>query len=517
MVSHLLFSLPRDGVAMKWSRRDFVKSSSLAAGVAVTGSTSVLRAEEKASSSAGEKLHAAVTGVNSRGNSHISGLQKDGGVVITHIVDVDENVGNKVCEKIAKWQSSKPEYVRDYRDLLSNDDVDVMTFATPNHWHSLQATESLLAGKQVYVEKPVSHNVWEGRQIVNAADKTGNLCQCGTQSRSSKSLQDAVAYVHEGNLGAIQYAIGTCYKARMPIGKTEEPLSVPSHIDYDLWCGPAAKVDLYRPKLHYDWHWDFNTGNGDMGNQGIHQMDIARWFLGESTVSPEVLSVGGRVGYDDAGDTPNTQTVIHKYEKPLIFETRGLPKSIKQRPKWSNGSDMDEYRGSRIGVMVQCENGYVVIPNYHTAMAYDNSGKQLEKWSQSGDSTARHFKNFLDAVRAGKKRDQLNGDIVEGHLSSALCHTGAVSHLMGAPASLVDIKAAVAAQGDLFNDSFDRLAAHCERNQVTIDNGAITLGATLSMDRDSEMFTGNGAAGANANHLRRREYREGFVVPEVTV
>lgn len=501
---------------MNWSRRDFVKSSSLAAGVAVTGSTSVLRAEEKSSDAAGEKLHAAVCGVNSRGNSHISGLQKDGGVVITHIVDVDENVGQKTCDKIAKWQGTKPEFVVDYRDLFDNDSVDVMTFATPNHWHSLQATESLLAGKQVYVEKPVSHNVWEGRQIVNAADKTGNLCQCGTQSRSSQSLIDAVAYVQEGNLGAIQYAIGTCYKARMPIGKNDEPLQIPSHIDYDKWCGPAEKVDLYRPKLHYDWHWDFNTGNGDMGNQGIHQMDIARWFLGEDTVSPSVLSIGGRVGYEDAADTPNTQTVIHGYEKPLVFETRGLPSSIKQRPKWSNGDDMDKYRGARIGVIVQCENGYMVIPNYYQATAFNNDGKQLEQWTQKGDSTARHFKNFLDALRAGKKRDQLNGDIVEGHLSSALCHTGAVSHLMGAPSSVADIKDVAATQGDLFADSFDRLAAHCERNEVSIDNGEITLGALLTMDRNSEMFTGGAADAANTNHLRRREYREGYVVPEVT-
>lgn len=502
---------------MNWSRRDFLKSSSLAAGVAVTGTGSVLRTASAQSKAAGEKLHAAVVGVNSRGNAHIGGIKADGGVTITHIVDVDEKVGQKTCEKIAKWQGSKPDFVVDYRELLSNDDVDVMTFATPNHWHSLQATESLLAGKQVYVEKPVSHNVWEGRQIVNAATKTGNLCQCGTQSRSSQSLIDAVAYVREGNLGEIQHAIGTCYKARMPIGKIDEPLQIPSHIDYDKWCGPAAKVDLHRPKLHYDWHWDFNTGNGDMGNQGIHQMDIARWFLGEDAVSPSVLSIGGRVGYDDAGDTPNTQTVIHNYEKPLVFETRGLPKSIQQRPKWSNGDDMDKYRGSRIGVIVQCENGYVVIPNYYQATAYNNDGQKLQFWEQKGDSTARHFKNFLDALRDGKKREQLNGDIVEGHLSSALCHTGAVSHLLGASSSVADIKEAAAAQGDLFADSFDRLAAHCERNQVSINGGEITLGAMLTMDPASEMFTGAGADSANANHLRRREYREGYVVPEVAV
>ena len=166
-----------------------------------------------------------------------------------------------------------------------------------------------------------------------------------------------------GALGKIQYAIGTCYKPRKSIGKLDAPLQVPAHIDYDLWCGPAEKRDLLRPKLHYDWHWDFNTGNGDMGNQGIHQMDIARWFLGYDTISPRVLSIGGRLGYDDAGDTPNTQTVIHDYpEAPLIFETRGLPKAKQfQTPVVSTSEkfwdrNMDRYRGSQIGVIIQCEN-----------------------------------------------------------------------------------------------------------------------------------------------------------------
>ena len=143
-------------------------------------------------------------------------------------------------------------------------------------------------------------------------------------------------YVHSGKLGKILYVIGTCYKPRQSIGKLDKPLEIPSTIDYDLWCGPAAKVDLYRPKLHYDWHWDYNTGNGDMGNQGIHQMDIARWFLGAKTLSPRVVSFGGRLGYEDAGNTANTQVVLHDYpERPLIFETRGLPKS--KALNWRSG------------------------------------------------------------------------------------------------------------------------------------------------------------------------------------
>ena len=194
-------------------------------------------------------------------------------------------------------------------------------------------------------------------------------------------------------------------------------------IDYDLWCGPAAKVDLYRPQSsHYDWHWDYNTGNGDMGNQGIHQMDIARWFLGVNELSPRIVSFGGRLGYDDAGNTANTQVVLHDYPgAPLIFETRGLPKSkAAQADKSSWERSMDNFRGSQVGVVVQCENGSVVsTSNYDKTQAFGPDGEEIETWRGDGD----HFGNFLDAVRS-RKRSDLHADVLDGHLSSALCHTG---------------------------------------------------------------------------------------------
>ena len=497
------------------SRRSFLKTSAAAAGVCVLGG-SPLRAEEtkpNASSDSGSKLNVAVCGVRSRGKAHIDALQDVGGVTITHIVDVDEGVGQAACDAIAEWQGTKPEFVVDYRDVLEMDSVDAITFATPNHLHALQATEALLAGKHVYVEKPVSHNVWEGRQTVNAADKSGKICQCGTQSRSSTTLQDAVAMVRDGRIGEIEYAIGTCYKPRMPIGQLEEPLQIPDGVDYDKWAGPAEKQELYRPELHYDWHWDWNTGNGDMGNQGIHQMDIARWFLGEDALSPGVRSIGGRVGYDDAGNTPNTQTVIHRYAKPLIFETRGLPASIEHRPKW-NGSHMDEFRGSRIGVILQGTDGYAVIPNYTDARFYDADGNQTDSLSMPGGRQAneRHFRNWLDAI-AADDRSMLNGDILEGHLSSALCHTGGISHLTGSKATDIEIREAIAGDNPLYVDSYDRMAQHLAANEVAIGDEVLTLGLDLTMDPQKETFTGDNAA--EANPMLKREYREGFAVPEV--
>ncbi|MDG2013537.1 MAG: Gfo/Idh/MocA family oxidoreductase, partial [Pirellulaceae bacterium] len=351
---------------MKYTRRTILKSSALATGAAIAApALSYARI-----CGSNEKIRAAVIGLNGRGQDHMRGLKEH----LVAVCDCDQAVlGNRSKDLDVK------QYV-DFRKLLEQKDIDVVSIATPNHTHSLIGIKAIEAGKDVYCEKPVSHNVWEGRQLVNAAKKHDRVVQCGTQSRSSPALQEAVQYVRDGKLGDIQYAIGTCFKPRKAIGKLEKPLNIPDSVDYDLWCGPAEKRSLYRPRLHYDWHWDFNTGNGDMGNQGIHQMDIARWFLGYQTVSPRVLSIGGRLGYEDAGDTPNTQTVIHDYQPaPLIFETRGLPKSKKFQEKgW--GGNMDDFRGSRIGVIVQCENGYVVIPSYSGATAFDNENNELKKW-----------------------------------------------------------------------------------------------------------------------------------------
>ena len=242
------------------------------------------------------------------------------------VCDVDPAVLGHVVETVGK----KGQAVRgfqDVRELLACKDIDAVTIATPNHWHSLAAIWACQAGKDVYVEKPVSHNIFEGRQLVRAARKYQRMVQVGTQARSNPDLIEAVAWVRAGNLGKIQYARGTCYKPRMSIGKGGDG-PIPPGLDYDLWLGPAPKKPLTRKNLHYDWHWMYDYGNGDLGNQGVHEMDIARWFLGQAAVSPRVISIGGRLGYDDDGQTPNTQLVYHAYQgPPLVFEVRGLPKS----------------------------------------------------------------------------------------------------------------------------------------------------------------------------------------------
>jgi predicted dehydrogenase len=451
------------------------------------------------------KVRMAVVGLNGRGKSHMEGFNQQ----LVALCDCDSNVLGKAADAFDKQYSRKLDQISDFRRLLDRKDIDAISVATPNHLHSLIAILATQAGKDVYCEKPVSHHVWEGEQLVKAADRYQRIVQTGTQSRSNQSLRAAVEFVHSGKLGKILYIIGTCYKPRMPIGKLQKPLVIPKEVDYDLWCGPAAKVDLYRPKLHYDWHWDYNTGNGDMGNQGIHQMDIARWFLGVEELSPRIMSFGGRLGYDDAGNTANTQVVLHDYAKaPIIFETRGLPKSKdaqKDRNTWERG--MDTYRGSQVGVIVQCEQGSVLsTAKYDLTQAFGPDGEEIQTWHGAGN----HFANFLDAVHS-RKRSDLHADIREGHLSSALCHTGNISHQLGEPHPADDILQSVA-KNERLQDSLERMFAHLRANDVNIDKPVVIVGAELQMDPATEKFTNNAAA----NELLRRKDREPFAVPEIT-
>lgn len=491
----------------KQTRRVFLQA---AAGAAAAGGL-LPRVSLAAREDVNSKIRIAVVGFNSRGQSHIDGFKDQ----LVALCDCDSRVLARGADKFEKSHGRKVDQISDFRRLLDRNDIDAISIATPNHLHSLIAISAVQAGKDVYVEKPISQTLWEGRQLVKAAEGSKQLVQCGTQSRSHTAQQEAVEYVHSGKLGKILYVIGTCYKPRPGIGKSDRPLVIPKEVDYELWCGPAKKVDLYRPERnsqgsynpHYDWHWDYNTGNGDMGNQGIHQMDIARWFLGVKELSPRIVSFGGRLGYEDAGNTANTQVVLHDYAvAPLIFETRGLPKSKeaqKDRDSWARG--MDNFRGSQVGVVVQCERGSVVsTSSYGTTHAYGPDGEVIKTWKGEGD----HFANFLDAVRS-RKRSDLHADVLEGHLSSALCHTGQISHQLGEPRPADEILQSVA-KNERLQDSLERMFAHLRANEVDIDKPVVTVGATLEMNPATERFTNNNTA----NDMLRREDRKPFAVPE---
>ncbi len=252
-----------------------------------------------------------------------------------------------------------------------------------------------------------------------------------------------------------------------------------------------------RKRLHYDWHWVWNTGNGDFGNQGVHEMDVARWFLGVNELAPQVLSIGGRLGYIDDGETPNTLIVFQDYPgAPIICEVRGLPSE-------TGSTQMDKYKGARVGNVVECEGGYVTVPTYTNAAAYDNDGKVIKEFK----GYESHYANFIKAVRSRKVAD-LNADILEGHLSSALCHIGNVSYQLGkkSPQGMVqeELKGDKAAQ-----ETFGRMVEHLAANGVDILKEPLTLGVPLKMDPKKERFIDND----KANELLTRPYRPGFVVP----
>jgi predicted dehydrogenase len=476
------------------SRRQFLEDSMLAtaAALAASSASSVFAKDEKPGANPNDKLSVAVVGVKGRGTSHIDAYTKRKDVEITYVVDVDEVIGKKRVEEIEKKQGRAPRLVADMRQAFEDKSLDLVSIATPNHWHALAAIWAMQAGKDVYVEKPVSHNVSEGRRAVQVARKYNKICQTGTQSRSMQGMRDAIQYIHDGKIGEVKLARGLCYKRRGSIGPKGE-YAVAPEINYDLWSGPAPLLPLTRKQLHYDWHWMWPYGNGDLGNQGIHQMDIARWGLKADQLSSSILSYGGRLGYEDAGDTPNTQVVVHDYgDKTLVFEVRGL----KTEP----------YKGAGVGVIFEGSDGYVVMPSYESATAFDKKGEVVTTFKKGGD----HFANFLDAVRSRKKED-LHADILEGHLSSALCHLGNISYLLGSPTSVADAKERVQTikSNDASAETFERTTQHLKDNGVDLAQTQIRYGAHLKLDPKKETFIDNSAADA----MLTRQYRAPFVVP----
>ena len=483
------------------TRREFLENSMLAAtAAAMAGSSLVSQASaqqnEAQSSSPNERLRVAVVGLNGRGQSHLGGFMPRKDCEVVAVCDPDELVGqNKGVAVVEKATGKKPAFYADLRKLLEDKSIDIVTIATPNHWHSLAAIWAMQAGKDVYVEKPVSHNVSEGRRVVDAARHHRKICQAGTQSRSSVGKRELMDFLHGGGIGEVKLARGLCYKPRESIGP-RGVYQVPLSVNYDLWCGPAPKHELTRPKFHYDWHWQWDYGNGDLGNQGIHEMDMARWGLGLTDLGRGVVSYGGRWGYEDAGETANTQVSVFDYgDKTLIFEVRGLP--------------TDAFKGSKIGVIFEGTQGYAVIGGGPDGGAvFDLSGNLVKTFNQGGD----HFANFIKGVRSRKVED-LHADILEGHLSSALCHLGNVSYRLGESVSVEDAQKRLdnVRQKDECLETFERVKHHMADNHVDLHAAHVQFGAMLKVDGQSETFSG--PLSDKANPLLTRDYRKGFEVP----
>jgi len=485
------------------SRRDFVKSSmAVGAGLALAGPASRVLG-------ANDDIRVAVVGVGGQGGGHMRYFHGCKGARLVAICDVDRSHVEKRAADFEKKEGYKLKTYTDVRKLLEDKEIDAITSATPNHWHALVTIWACQAGKHVYIEKPASHNIWEGRKMVEAARKYNRIVQIGTQKRSSQAHPAAFEWIKEGHIGKIKWVRGFCYKRRGPgsngvVHGTNGPKPVPASVDYNQWCGPAEMMPLHRTQLHYVWHWMWNSGCGDIGNQGPHEMDIARWALGDPGLPRHVFSIGGRFGMgetDDVGETANTQIAYFDYKPaPLIFEVRGLPAK-------KGVSHMDNYRGTRIGDCVQCEGGYFPCDD-GGGWVYDNDGKKIKQFSGRGG--AGHHQNFIDAVRSGKRSD-LNADIEVGHISASLSHMANTSYRLGKKATPDEIKATIGDNAEMM-DSFNRMLEHLAANEVNLEKEPIAIGPMLTMNADKEQYVGEYSD--MANMFLKRNYRQPFVVPE---
>jgi predicted dehydrogenase len=363
------------------------------------------------------------------------------------------------------------------------------------------------AGKDVYVEKPFSHNIWEGRQMVSAARKYGRVVQVGTQSRSSNVLREGFDLIRRGELGRIRSAHAIVYRPRAGIGRVSAFTAIPESIDYDLWCGPAPKIPLERKQLHYEWHWFWDTGNGEMGNNGVHVIDLCRWALGQDQAPPRALSIGGRFRAGDSAETPNTQIGFFDYQPaPLICEVRNLRAE-------SGGEPAGRYRNRNGGVVIECEGGYLAGDASGVTL-YDAKGdriKELKGAPGSSDVELVHWTNFVEAVRIGKPHS-LHAEAVEGHRSTTCCHMANISHRIGRESRPEGVRESIEGKKELA-DAFARCQEHLRENGIDLSTTPAVLGPWVTLDPAREEFVG--AHSEAANRLLRREYRKPYVVPDV--
>lgn len=415
------------------SRREFLKTSSLTtAGMLASVS---MNTKSFAKTSPNETVNMAVIGIRNRGKDHYKNLAKIPNVRIAALCDIDENMLAVAVSEVEKITGHKPGAETEYRKILENKHIDAVSIATPNHWHALQTIWACQAGKDVYVEKPVSHTLLEGRKMVEAARKYNRVVQTGTQSRSSEAVHSALNFIKDGGLGDVYMARGLCLKQRASIGHTKDS-KIPEGVNWDAFLGPAPYRPFNRNRFHYKWHWFWDTGNGDLGNQGPHQADIGRWALNKRVHPVKIQGMGDYFVWDSDQETPNIQHLSYEYEDGTIlqFEVRGL----------GTNAEAD----TRIGDLIYGSKGWMNIkneddgesrvrfadikltPSGFSSYAEESGPVFSNKTGDQSDPSYNHFKNFIDCVRSGRWQD-LNADILEGHLSSSVSHLGNIACRLG--------------------------------------------------------------------------------------
>ena len=442
------------------------------------GSAAALSAASSVFGSPNDTVRVACIGVGGhnktlggRGKDHINGYSRLENVEVAAICDPDQTHLDYGVQLAEKAHGKKPQAYTDVRKLLEDGSIDAISIATPNHWHALITIWGCQAGKDVYVEKPCTHNMFEVKQIVAAARKYNRMVQQGSQIRSSVAVQEGVQKMRDGLIGDVYLSRGLCFKWRDTIGRAPvQP--VPPGVDYDLWTGPAPRHDFTMNRFHYNWHWFWDYGNGDLGNQGIHEVDVARWGLGVR-YPVTVSAIGGHFMFDDDQETPNTLNCAFQYDLPggkrkmLEFEVRHW---ITDREAEIGGVEMGGEKGdlNTYGDIFFGSKGYLAIGNEDMANPYLTwLGKEQTPGPSRGPEAGHHYANFIDCVRSRKKED-LNAPIEEGHISTTLMH---------------------------------------------LANASYRLGRTLNFDAETEQVIGDD----EANRLLRdadRGYRAPFVMPE---
>jgi len=411
------------------NRRSFLRKTTAASAGIMVGNSAI--ASRPGRMNPNDTINVAVIGIRSRGKDHYRALSKIPNVNIAVLCDIDQRQLPEAVAEVEKLTGSKPATETEYRKVLENKDIDVVSIATPNHWHALQAIWACQAGKDVYVEKPVSHTIQEGRKIVEAARKYNRVVQTGTQARSSTATVKAMDFLQDGGLGDIYMTKGLCLKPRGSIGHVKDS-EIPDGVNWDAFLGPAPYRPFNLNRFHYKWHWFWDTGNSDLGNQGIHQTDIGRWALKKMTHPVRIQGMGNFFIWDSDQETPNIQILEFEYEDGSIlhFEVRGL------------GTNAEA--GIRIGNLIFGSKGWMNMlseeegkcQTYYSDIQLTESGFSSYKEEQgpiftsddpdARDAVVNHFKNFLDCVRSRRWQD-LNADILEGHLSTSLCHLGNIA------------------------------------------------------------------------------------------
>ena len=476
------------------SRRQFL-STAIAAGV-----TTAISASTSWASRANEEIGLGYISCGNRAKKLMDQFDNVAGVNVTGVCDVDEERLGVAMKRYPSAKASK-----DMRHLIDRDDIDAVVISTCNHWHCLAAIWALEAGKDVYLEKPLAHNQWEGLQTIAATRKYNRICQIGTQQRSDPMQAEIKKFLHEEKaLGEIQSANVNHYFVRAPIGRRDSPLSIGKNVSYDLWLGPAQDQPIFRDNLHYDWHWDWNTGSGDMGNWGVHILDDLRNNVFRDSVSlpKRVQAGGGRVVFNDVGNTPNVHfAYLDTGSIPVLIGMTNLP----AKP---GSKDPAKHSGPRSGYVAHCQGGRFEGQRGR-GIAYDADGTVIKEFKGNrGDIL--HQQNFIDAVRSRDRSIQM-AEVQVGHDSTGWCNLANIAYRVGGAFNQGTVnekkiegwRELVSSFGGLLNGF-----------GLDLNNDAIRLSSVLEFDSETERFVGNHADAAN--RFLKREYRKGFEVPTLT-